>query len=91
MLRHLSRATRGGGGLHANEEEGLEEGWRKEEIARGLEDGGTMPSAVCPACGKNIRIAEDQAFLYERIICPSCDADLEIIDENPIVLEEVED
>jgi lysine biosynthesis protein LysW len=50
-----------------------------------------MPSAVCPACGKNIRVDEDQAYLYERIMCPSCDAELEVVDENPIVLEEVED
>jgi len=50
-----------------------------------------MPSAVCPACGKNVRIDEDQAFLYEQITCPHCEATLEIIDEGPFILEEVDD
>ena len=49
-----------------------------------------MPSAVCPACGKNIRIDEDLAYLYERVSCSHCEADLEVIDEAPLVLEEVD-
>ena len=50
-----------------------------------------MPSTACPVCGKNVRIDEEQVYLYERIECPHCGADLEIIDENPITLDEVMD
>ena len=49
-----------------------------------------MPSAVCPACGKNIRIDEDPAYLYERVVCPACDAELEVVDESPVILEEID-
>lgn len=50
-----------------------------------------MPSGVCPACGKNIRIDADQAYLYEQVVCSFCEANLEIIDEDPIILEEIDE
>jgi len=50
-----------------------------------------MTSVVCPSCGKGFRLDEDEAVLYERTTCPHCDALLEVIDENPPLLEEVED
>ena len=50
-----------------------------------------MPRATCPACGKGFHLDEDEAVLYNRVYCPHCDASLEVIDENPIMLEELEE
>jgi lysine biosynthesis protein LysW len=50
-----------------------------------------MPRATCPACGKGFRLEGDEAVLYGRVYCPNCDAQLEVIDENPVMLEELED
>ena len=51
----------------------------------------SMPSATCPVCGKGFRLEEDEAVLYARVSCPGCDAQLEVIDEDPLMLEELED
>lgn len=50
-----------------------------------------MPSVTCPACGRSFRIDQDEAMLYERVACPNCDALLEVTDEDPLILEEIED
>ena len=48
-----------------------------------------MPKAVCPVCGKNVTVNEEDAVLYERVNCPHCDALLEVIDEDPMILDEI--
>lgn len=50
-----------------------------------------MPRATCPACGKGFRIDEEEAVLYGRVYCPNCDAALEVIDDDPLMLEEIEE
>ena len=49
-----------------------------------------MPSAICPSCGKRVRLGAEEALLYEQVVCMHCDAALEVIEEDPLQLEEME-
>jgi len=50
-----------------------------------------MPGAICPACGRGFRLEDEDTVLYGQVNCPHCNALLEVIDENPVILEELED
>jgi len=50
-----------------------------------------MPRATCPACGRGFRLEEADAVLYTKVYCPNCDAPLEVIDEEPVMLEELDE
>ena len=50
-----------------------------------------MPRATCPACGRGFRLEEAEAVLYGKVYCPHCDAPLEVIDEDPVMLEELDE
>lgn len=54
-------------------------------------EGGNMPKAACPVCGKNVTVQDEDAILYESVTCPHCDALLEVVDEDPLMLDEVID
>jgi len=45
----------------------------------------------CPECGEQFETESEALFLFNRIYCSACDALLEVIEEDPLVLEVVDE
>jgi len=45
----------------------------------------------CPECGEQFETESDSLFLFNRLYCSACDALLEVIEEDPLVLEAVDE
>jgi len=50
-----------------------------------------MIELICPECGVENMYRESDLTLYEQVHCETCGALLEIVEEDPYVLEVVED
>ena len=50
-----------------------------------------MVKVECPECGQGFEAESDVLFLFNRINCSLCDALLEVIEEEPLVLEAVDE
>jgi len=46
---------------------------------------------VCPECGEQFETEADALFLFHRFYCSACDALLEVVEEDPLVLEAVDE
>jgi lysine biosynthesis protein LysW len=45
----------------------------------------------CPECGARFEVDPSVVFLSNRFYCSVCDALLEVLEEEPLILESVED
>jgi len=45
----------------------------------------------CPECGEQFETDADVLFLFNRFYCSLCDALLEVVEEEPLVLEVVDE
>jgi hypothetical protein len=45
----------------------------------------------CPECGEQFETGPNALFLFNRFYCSLCDALLEVIEEDPIVLEAIDE
>lgn len=50
-----------------------------------------MIELICPECGVENMYRESDLSLYEQVSCEACGALLEVVEEDPYVLELVED
>ena len=50
-----------------------------------------MIKVECPECGEQFEAESDALFLFNRLYCSACDALLEVIEEDPLVLEVVDE
>ena len=50
-----------------------------------------MIRVVCPECGEQFETDADALFLFNRFYCLACEALLEVIEEDPLVLEAIDE
>ena len=50
-----------------------------------------MVKVECPECGEQFETDADVLFLFNRFYCSRCDALLEVVEEEPLVLEVVDE
>lgn len=50
-----------------------------------------MIKVECPECGKQFETEPDVLFLFNRFYCSLCDALLEVVEEEPLVLDVVDE
>ncbi len=50
-----------------------------------------MIRVECPECGEQFETESDVLFLFNRFYCSHCDALLEVIEEDPLVLDVVDE
>ncbi len=50
-----------------------------------------MITVECLACGRQFEVEPDILFLANRFHCSLCDALLEVIEEDPLILDVVEE
>ena len=50
-----------------------------------------MIRVECPECGEQFEVASNVVFLSNRFYCSVCDALLEVIEEDPVILEVVDE
>lgn len=50
-----------------------------------------MIKVECPECGEQFETASNVLFLFNRFHCSLCDALLEVIEEDPLVLETIDE
>ena len=50
-----------------------------------------MVKVECPECGEQFETDADVLFLFNRFYCSLCDALLEVVEEEPLVLEVVDE
>ena len=50
-----------------------------------------MVKVECPECGEQFETDAGVLFLFNRFYCSLCDALLEVVEEDPLVLEVVDE
>lgn len=50
-----------------------------------------MIKVECPECGEQFETDADALFLFNRFYCSACDVLLEVIEEDPLVLEAIDE
>jgi peptide subunit release factor 1 (eRF1) len=45
----------------------------------------------CPECGEQFETESNVLFLFNQIYCSACDAPLEVIEEEPLVLQVIDE
>ena len=50
-----------------------------------------MISVECPECGERFETEADALSRYNRFYCAGCDAVIEVVEEDPLVLEVVDE
>ncbi len=50
-----------------------------------------MTRVECPECGERFETPKEVLYLFHRLACSACDALLEVIEEDPLLLDVVEE
>jgi peptide subunit release factor 1 (eRF1) len=45
----------------------------------------------CPECGEQFEVSPDALLLFNRFYCSACDAPLEVVEEQPLILQAIDE